>query len=278
MPLIFSCKSREAYSIKILAELLQSNIKTGCFEIDETGIRLRMMDHHRTVLIDLELNADAFSLYSYKYLEPKLNLGINLIHFHKMLKSIKKRDLIRFFIDENSPNDLGIEVIPKENNRVTTSYIKIQNIQNIDIDIPDGYSKPIVISSGEFQKMCKGLTHISNLTRISSKNSSIKFLSDAGGIMKRATEFGEQIDENGDEDEDAASTETKVEFEEDFDTEQLTKISKLAGLSQTMQIYPKEGHPLLFRTNIGTLGKISIYLKSKSMQETDLHSIENEDE
>ena len=52
MTIIFKAKSHEAYIIKILAELLANNIKTGCFEIDNTGISLRMMDHHKKVLID----------------------------------------------------------------------------------------------------------------------------------------------------------------------------------------------------------------------------------
>ncbi len=269
--ILFKAKTREGYALKVLAELLQNNIKTACFEIDEKGVRLRMMDHHRTILIDLELDSDSFSVYKFKARE-KIYLGINLTHFHKMLKSIKKRDSIQLFIDESMPNDLGIKVIPKENNRVTTSYIKIQNIQNLDIDLPDNYGKPIIVPSGEFQKMCKGLTHISNLTHISSKGLLISFSSDAGGVMKRSTEFGET--EDSDNEEDDSETE-HPDYSEDFDTEQLTRITKISGLSGTMQIYPKKDNPLLFRSTVGSLGKISIYLKSKSLQEIESRTVEN---
>ena len=156
MTIIFKAKSQEAYCIKILAELLANNIKTGCFVVDESGISLCMMDHHRTILIDLNLVSENFS--NYKFNAPKkMYIGINLNHFHKMLRSIKKKDSIELFIDEKSPNDLAIKVIPKENNRVSTSFIKIQNVQNLDIDLPTGYSKPIIVSSSEFQKMSKVL-------------------------------------------------------------------------------------------------------------------------
>ena len=37
----------------------------------------------------------------------------------------------------------------------------------------------------------------------------------------------------------------------------------MAGLSSNIQIYPNKGKPLLFRSAIGSLGKISIYIKSK---------------
>jgi proliferating cell nuclear antigen PCNA len=258
--------------MKVLAELLQCNIKTACFEIDRNGLKLRMMDHHRTILIDMELDANCFTLYKFKSPE-KLYLGINLTHFHKMLKSIKKRDSIELFIDDSAPNDLGIKIIPKENNRTTTSFIKIQNIQNLDIDLPEGYNNPIIVPSGEFQKMCKGLTHISNLTHITSKGFIIRFSSDAGGVMKRYTEFGEVEDPDNEDD----TKGSEEEYSEDFDTEQLTRITKLAGLGSNIQIFPKSDKPLLFRSPVGTLGKIAIYLKSKSLQELESRAVEEGD-
>jgi len=271
---IWSAKSRDGYSIKVLAELLQNNLKTACFEVDDKGVRLRLMDSPRHVLIDLELDADNFSVYKYKPAE-KMFLGINLTHFHRMLKSIKKRDSIQFFIDDSAPTDLGIKVIPKENNRVTTSFIKIQTVQNLDINLPEGYGKPVIVPSSEFQKMCKGLTHISNLTHISAQGFLIRFSSDAGGVMKRFTEFGETEDTDDEDEEKKSDT---PDYLESFDTEQLTRIAKLAGLSSNIQIYPKSDIPLLFRTAVGNVGKISIYLKSKSLQEVESRAVEAEEE
>lgn len=272
--LVLKTLTRDAFSLKVLAELLQNNIKTACFEVKQSGITLRMMDHpNNRILIDINMEADNFSVFKFKSDEP-LTLGINLSHFHKMLKTVKKRDSLQLFIDDESPTDLGIKIIPKENNRVTTSCIKIQNLQNIDVDLPEGYGKPVIVPSGEFQKMCKGLTHISNVTRITSKGFLIRFSSDADGVMKRYTEFGE-TEESDSETEDSGDEDS--EYCEDFDTEQLTKITKLAGLSSTMQIYPKKGIPLLFRTQIGTLGRISVYVKSKSQQEMESHAVEDDE-
>lgn len=274
MKVIFKAKTREGYMLKTLAEILQSNIKTACFNITKTDITLRMMDNNRTILLDLQLDSDNFSIYRIKD-DEKLCIGINLTHLHKMLKTVKKRDSVELFIDELYPTDLGIKIIPKENNRVTTSSIKIQNIQNLDIALPEGYDKPIIVPSSEFQKMCKGLTHISNVTHITSRDFIIRFSSDAGGVMKRYTEFGEPESSCSDDDEDE-KVQKQNEYEEDFDTEQLTRITKLSGLNANMQIYPKNGLPLLFRSAIGGLGKISIYLKSKNLQEVDSHTVEEE--
>ena len=126
MPLLFKAKTQEGYTIKILAELLQHNIKTACFVINEVGITLRMMDSQRFLLMDLNLQSDNFAIY--KFRSSEMMIGINLNHLHKMLKSIKKKDSIEIFIKQDQPTDLGIKILPKENNRVTTSFIKIQNI------------------------------------------------------------------------------------------------------------------------------------------------------
>lgn len=273
MTVIFKAKTHCAYTIKILAELLQNNIKTACFEIDEDGVKLCMMDHHRTILIQVSLESENFTLYKFKC-KDKLFLGINLNHFHKMLKSIKKKDSMQLFINDDSPNDLGIKVIPKENNRITTSFVTIQEIQTIDIDIPEGYGKPIIVPSSEYQKMCKDMAHIGSMINIVARNFHIKFQCNAGGVMKRHVEFGEMGDSDDEEEED----DNVVEYNQDFDTEQLSRITKMAGLSTNMQIYPKQGKPLLFKSAIGSLGKISIYIKSKDLIEKENSVLESDDD
>lgn len=256
MTILFCAKTHEGYMLKILAELLHNNIKNGCFELDRNGIRLTMMDSNRTVMIDLGLEHDKFSLYKFNNKE-KMHIGLNMLFFHKILKSIKKKDSVELAIYNEDPTELVITVIPRENNRSTTSSIKIQNIQNIEIDIPKNYDKSIIINSSEFQKMFKELVHISNTTNVSCQGHMLKFACDAGGVMKRCITFGEEKD---DEDDD---------YSDQFDTEQLTKIGKIAGLNEVMQIYPSEDMPLLIRSVVGNLGTISIYLKSKCHQDMD---------
>jgi hypothetical protein len=100
--------------------------------------------------------------------------------------------------------------------------------------------------------------NIGNIMKIKSKNYFIEFSCDAGGILKRTVRFGDDGDE---EEEDN----TKEEFVQEFNSEQLCRITKLAGLSNNIQIYP--GKPLLFKSAIGGMGNISIYIKSKDQIE-----------
>lgn len=275
MTIIFKAKTHSAYTIKIMAELLQNNIKTACFEINENSIKLCMMDYHRTILIDLVLESENFTYYKFKSPET-LFLGINLNHFHKMLKSIKKKDSMQLFIDSDNPTDLGIKVIPKENNRVTTSFVKIQEIQTLDIDIPTGYSKPIIVPSSDFQKMGKEMVNIGSIININAKNFHIKFAINAGGVMKRDVQFGERCESDEDDDDD----ENECCYTANFDTEQLYRITKVAGLGDNIQIYTSTSLPLLLKSTIGSLGKISIYIKSKDLinenQDRDYDESDNE--
>ena len=68
------------------------------------------------------------------------------------------------------------------------------------------------------------------------------------------------------------------EYNEDFDTEQLIRIAKISGLSTNMQMFPKQDQPLLFRSNIGNIGKISIFIKSKNQIDKENLTIEPETE
>jgi proliferating cell nuclear antigen PCNA len=262
---LFYCKTTEGYIIKILSELLQNNIKNGCFIVNESGILFRMTDSNRRILIDMSLDANNFSQFKFK--GKPLSIGLNLSHFYKMLKNIKKKDSLALFIENDKEDDLGIRVIPKEKNRVTTSYVKIQNLQSLDIDIPSEYGKPVNIPSNEYIKMIKDLNNMGgSVITISSCIGFLKFNCNSNDIYSREIIFGE--------------SEEKMEITciQDFDTEQLYRMSKISGLSTMIQVYQKEGSPLFFNSNIGNLGKMSIYIKDKKqIHEEDLGTNEEDE-
>ena len=257
----FFCRTTEGYIIKTLAELLQNNIKNGCFILSRKGIILRMTDSNKKILIDIDLQADSFVQYKYKLNTPT-SIGLNFSHFYKMVKNIKKKDSVVLFIEEDKQTELGIKVIPKEKNRVTTSFVKIQNLQSLDIELPEGYTNSIIIPSNEYIKMIKDLNNIGgNSISISSTNNLIRFSCNSNGVYSRDILFGESEDDD----------EQKDNVSQDFETEQLTRISKVAGLSSQIQIYQSSNLPILIKSNVGNLGKIYVYLKDKTLQEESLN-------
>jgi len=261
MPNIFKAETSEAHYFKILADILANNLKTGYFVIDSKGMKLRMMDSPRTTLIDLNLYSDNFKTYKFKKEEDdSIHAGLNMTHLHKMLKSIKKKDYLQLIIEDKNINELKIKVIPKEKNaRITSSYIKIQDTQNLEIELPEGGENSIMVLSSEFQKMCKDTLNMSNEVVVETNGNNIQFTCDTEGVMKRTVEFG--CDDEDSDDEDEFSTQI-------FSCENISRIAKISGLSSNVKISPSETG-LLFKTNVGTLGDISIYVKNKNQIEMD---------
>lgn len=276
---LLKIKTKEGYTFKVLAELLNNTIKESCFIIRPTGITLTGMDTksaNGTKLVCLELLRENF--VTFKCARPELKVGVNLIHFYKMLKSIKKKDTLTLYIDEEAPLDLKIMIHQNGDSNSTTSTVKITNVHPLEIDVPDGYSNPIIATSKEFQKI-KTLNKISKYIKVTATSNTIKFFCDKENLFDREVKFGEVEDEdeeNTDEDSDDVYSQT-------FETDQILCLVKVAGLSATVQIYPNCEHkgealPLKFKLNVGTLGTIAVFLKSKEQLEKDVDDTEDEDD
>jgi hypothetical protein len=264
---LFRIKTNEAYYMKVLMELLSNNLKTGCFEINNEGVFLRQMDSQRKTLIDLDLQCDNFQIFKIKSQLESEYIGINLNYLYSMLKSIKKKDSLEMSIRSDDPTYFAIETIPKENGRRTISSIKIQKTQNLDIALPEDYGRPIIVQSSEFQKTMKDMVNIGNTIKVDAQGYRIKFSSDADDIMKRVVEFGEDTGEEEDDD---------ITYSQTFSADQFSRIAKISGLGSTIHIFP--GHPLLIRSNVGNIGKISIYIKSLEELEEEKEAQDEEEE
>ena len=251
MTIIFKLKTTEAYTIKILSELLQNTIKTACIEVCNDGLYLRQMDSLRKILLDIFIDSKTMTKYIFNS-TSKLYLGLNLSHLYRMLKTVKKKDSIVFSIDDDNMSQLDITVYPKENNRITKSSILIQNIQNIEIPIPTGYDRPVNVPSSEYQKTMKDMNTISSIVNVVVMECSVKFQCDSNKIFAREVIFGE-VDEEND----------PVVYKDVFDMEQFVRILKIAGLSKFIQIYGHPNLPLLIKSSIGIIGELNVYIKSK---------------
>ena len=257
----FHLKTQEGYVIKVLSELLHNNIKIGCFEITKAGLFFRQTDTHGKICIDLVLHSDNFDIFKLNMpsSESRILMGVNLAHLKKMLRPVKKKEAIELIKESETSNELCIKISPKEiGGEVDINCIKIQEIQILDLELPSGYEDYISIPASRYQKMCKDMESISQSIHIESNKSMIKFTSDMSGVYSRSIMFGQ---ENSND----------VLYSQHFESEQLNNLGRISGLGATttsnIQIFTKEGLPILLRTNIGTLGKISIYIKSKEQLE-----------
>jgi len=255
---LFHASSPSAHLFKVVAEILQTNLKTSCFQLKSDGLFLRQMDENRTTLIDLKLDASKFKSFEFHPVEKDdtVFIGLTLTHLYKLLKTVKKKDSITLYILHSEPTEIAIQVTPKDNKRVTTSFLKIQRVQNILVDVPTGYLTPAVpLPSTEFQKIYKDILSIGKTVNVSATGSVLQFDVDAGGIVKRRVEYGDISTKNEND---------TPRYQEMFDTEQLVKLSKVCNLSQTLNIYTEKNLPFLVSGDVGQLGTISIFVKCKT--------------
>jgi proliferating cell nuclear antigen PCNA len=258
MPVLFKARTDQGYIIKVLSDLLQNNIKMGCFVVDKSGIYFRMSDTHQRKCIDISLIGENFITYEVNT-QKKIFIGVNLIHLYKMLKPIKKKDSIEFIKESEESDVLDIKQISSGSGKVTTSSLTIQNIQNLEIELPSDYTTYVPIPSSEYQKMCKDMENISQTVQIKATEKSITFKADMTHVYARSIVFGD--------DPDAPEIYNQI-----FDTEELNNLKRISGLGITsgnIHIFCQKNRPILLRTNIGTLGKINIYIKSKEQIENE---------
>lgn len=255
-------RTQEGHCFKVLSELLQNNMKNICWDLSDDGITMQMMDLQKHILFDMKMWSENFQVFKYNFPEKNKQIGLTLKYMYSMLKSMKKKDTIELFIKKEDEGTLYIRIIPKEKNRVTTSSIKIHPIQNIIIPSPEGYTKPILIQTNDFQKMCKDMNVIGNQINLSYGETFLKFVCTMDNIFSKEVIFGD------------IEVEKEV-FSDIFDIENLLKVIKIAGLNKNLQIYFNNGLPLYLKINIAELGYLSIYIKSKRQIETDENNVIN---
>jgi len=173
---------------------------------------------------------------------------------YKLLKSVKKKDALTMYIDDETPDKLFLVVHPKENNRVSTSDIHIQEIQHVKIHLPTGFVDPIIIPSGEYQRTLKDMCSIGGPLFIRMRKYSLVLACSASNIYSREVLFGELNDE------------TPEVYNEEFFMEQFTRIIKISGFGKSLKIYkgPTPDIPILIESCVGQLGIIKIFIKSKN--------------
>lgn len=254
--LIFRAKTTSAFTIKTLSEVLQNILTDVCFEFTNDGIFLRTVDNKEPPELMINLHLDRKQFFPYNC-ERSFNVGVTLQHLYKLLKSVKKKDSIELFIDENNTENLGICTVT-ETGQKSYSYIKIQRVQKLSSPVPSGYDNYHLIKTSGFQKLCKDISSISSKVKVYGKGEYLSFASKFDKVYTRVVPFGE-LDMNSQEE----------EYEDYFHTKSLTQLIKIAGLHTNMHIYTKQDLPLCISVPVGDLGTIEVYLKSITQLEDD---------
>uniref|UniRef100_A0A6C0IAN2 Proliferating cell nuclear antigen PCNA N-terminal domain-containing protein n=1 Tax=viral metagenome TaxID=1070528 RepID=A0A6C0IAN2_9ZZZZ len=250
-------KTVQSQSIKILVESLKEVLTDVNLYFDVNGLKIMTMDNARVALVYVRLLRENFEEYLCK---NKLVIGINMIYLFKLLKTVGNNDVLTLFIKNEAINELGIRIENKEKNTITESYLKMLDIAEEKLEIPDiQYDSVISMPSVDLQKYCRDLSVISGQLCITSTDS--KFILEAAG------DFASQRIIIGEAQNGLIFSKKNQTVCEIFDLKYLNSFTKSTNLCSTVEIFLKKEYPLVIEYNVANLGKLQFCLAPKIKEE-----------
>lgn len=268
---LLKIKTKDGHSFKVLSELIQKYVKDGCWMINKQGMFLTGVDtktKNGTKMVCV--NLPKFNFTTYKCPEEPLMIGMNMVHFYRMLKSIKKKDnTLTLFIEENDPLKLYIQInqAGEDKKKGIISHISITTTRPQIPDNPTGYNDPVIVTAKEFQKV-KQLNKISKLMELTFNGRTVDLFCNREDVYSKRVTLGDTDDEEEEEE----VEQLDEEYKQTFDSDQILDLVKIANTSNNIQIHITPDLPLYFKMNVGSIGNVNVYIKSKETikdEETD---------
>ena len=251
--LLLEIKTVQVSAFRTLIEALKEILTEGNFEFNSSGIKLMAMDTQHTVLVHLKLLAEKFEYY---YCPDRIVLGINMINYFKLIKTMCNTDTLTLYVRKDNPNTLGIKIENSEKNQVTIYNLSLMDIHQDTIEIPPAeFDSVITLPSQDFQKMTREMHNLSDQIEIKSAGSQLIF-SCKGDFASRTTVMGETpgglyFKENQNPDSIVQGV---------FTLKNLVLFSKCTNLSNSIEIYLKNDYPLIIMYTVASLGQIKLCL------------------
>jgi hypothetical protein len=247
---LLNLKSREGYTFKVLAETLSKLILNGCLEIDHQDIKLTGVNKKHTILVDLILNKKNFLVY--KIAQP-VTLGINFGHLYKILQNLKKKEELSIELNTETSLSLNFKTVNNENSLKLDKNLKPHNIGGI----PTDYSlSPIILTNKEFGRL-KTLSKISTQIKVITYPEGMDFCCDhENENFTCKVNYGK-----------SSSTITDTQ---EYETVNFINLVKLGLLANTIHIFTDPELPMMINMDVGRLGELTIFIKSKECIEREL--------
>ena len=250
---IFNIKTVQTGAIRILIESLKEILNDANFTIDKNGIKLVATDSTCNVLVHMKLIADKFE---YFLCNKKINIGLNLSNFYKLIKTMSNNDTLTLFMEKNDENQLGIKIHNDEKNSQTTYKLNLLDIENKELNIPAAeFDSELTFPSNDFQKIIRDMINISDKIDVKSIGNKL-VLSCNGDFASQETVLGET--DNGVQFSSCKSSEYPIQGL--YSLKYLILFTKCTNLCNIINIYIKNDYPLIIKYNIASIGDIKLCL------------------
>lgn len=231
--------------------LLETN-----FSFQKDGIRIVNMDKSQTILVHMHLHADNFEMYECK--KDKIIVGVNMLHFFKLINSIDNDETLSIYIEEQDYNDGIVEYLNLKFENKNIKQCKIQKLRLIEpeqeeLTVPDvTFTSIINMPSSDFQKIIRDLHNISDKIEIKSIKNQLIFKCD--GPFANAEIIRSESDGMG------FIQKNNSIIQGEFSLKNLNYFIKCTNLCNQIEIYLANDLPLIVKYNVASLGTIKLGL------------------
>ena len=218
------------------------------------GMRIMAMNTKKTVLIHMKLNAENFNHFVCE--KPKIVVGVNLMHFFRLIRTIDTSSILTLFMDSDETNKLGIKIEYAEKKQVTTYKLNLLDLDNDPLEVPPtSFDSMITLPSTDFHKLCRDMHHISDLIEIQNIGKNVILKGD-GDIASQETTLGETM--NGLTVNRSPNNTSIVQGK--YELKHLVMFTKCTSLCPTIDIYMRNDYPLIIHYTVASLGDIYLCL------------------
>nr|CAG8455438.1 1978_t:CDS:2 [Entrophospora candida] len=246
--------------LKKLSEAIKELITDANFDCSEAGIALQAMDNSHIALVSLLLNSDIFSTYR---CDRGFSLGVNLTTFNKLLRCAGNDDAITLKANEDFPETLTLSFDNSTNDKFCEYVLKLMNINQEHLSVPETeYDAEVVLSSAEFQRICRDMMVIGETVRIDIDKGEIKFITEGdlgnGSIKLKPVDSINKPEEN-------IEINVTNEVSLQFSLKYLMSFTKGSPLSDQVKLHLAENTPLLveYTLNSSSNSYLRYYLAPK---------------
>ena len=216
-------------------------------------MKIVAMDASHTVLVHLRLDGINFEQY---YCKSKLVLGVNMMNFFKLIKTMNNNDTLTLFLEKDNINELGIRIENGDKNTITNYKLNLMDLNEETISVPPAsFTSVITMPANDFQKICRDMNNLADSIEIKSIENQLLF-SCKGHFASQETIMGET---------NSGMNFIKKQKNNDivqgvFALKHLVLFTKCTNLCNSIEIYLKNDYPLIIKYSVASLGEIKLCL------------------
>lgn len=250
---LLEVKTVQSPPFRCLIEALKEILTDANIEFDSTGMKVIAMDASHTVLVHLKLEAENFETF---HCPKKVVLGIGMLNFFKLIKTLGNNDTLTLFVEHEEPNKLGIKIENGEKNSLTRYKLNLMDLPEESISVPPAkFESVITMPSMDFQKLCRDMYNIAELLEIKSVGNQLIF--NCNGDIGTAEHV---IGENNSGLSFLQNNTPDDIIQGIFALKHLVMFTKCTNLSNQVEIYLKNDYPLIISYSVASLGTIKLCL------------------